>query len=261
MSLLRYTLKSLFFDRMIIVLICFIGLYAFVPIFSYFSMRQLQEISITMSLSLNSFILLLMAIFGGTITIWRDIERKYTYTVVSYPISRTNYLLQRFVAIVLVLLIITIVNAILGYFTIKISASLYKSDLPLQWDKVFIAYIATFLKYTLLLSFTFLFASFSTSFFTPIFLTMAVYLIGNATQGMFDFVTKEGSDFNLFIKNTVIFAYYTFPNFSSFDYTAYASYSLPLEQGMLTGMLIYFVIYTSIVLVSAIIIFNKRDLY
>ncbi len=259
MCLIKFTLKSHIYDRMFIIILTMISFYAFIPVISYFSMRQLQEISITMSLTLNSFILLLMAIFGGTITIWRDIERKYTYTVVSYPISRTNYFLQRFFAIILILLIITTLNAVFGYFSIKFSAGIYKSDLPLQWDKVFIAYFMSFLKYALLLAFTFFFASFATSFFTPIFMTIGVYLVGNASQGIYDFVMKEGDKFNIFIKKTVAFAYYVFPNFSSFDYTAYASYSLPFEEGMLLKTLVYFIIYLSILLVASIIIINRRD--
>ncbi|MCA1933354.1 MAG: ABC transporter permease, partial [Calditerrivibrio sp.] len=137
MKLLFYTVKSFIFDRTFIILVSIISLHLFIPVFSYFSMRQLQEISITLSLTLNSFILLLMATFGGTITIWRDIERKYTFTVLSYPISRANYFLQRFFAIVLILLVITIVNSILGYFTIKFSAGIYQSELPLSIDKIF----------------------------------------------------------------------------------------------------------------------------
>lgn len=261
MSILWFTIKSLIFDRVFIMLIAIIGLYAFVPVLSYFSMRQLQEISITLSLTLNSFILLLMAIFGGTITIWRDIERKYTFTVLSYPISRTSYLLQRFFAIVLVLFAITLVNGILGYFTIKFSASVYKSELPLFLDKIFIAYFMSFFKYTLILSFTFFFSSFSTSFFTPIFMTIAVYIIGNASQGIYDFVMKESEKFGSFIKNIVSVAYHIFPNLSSFDYTAYASYSLPFEKGMINGTFLYFFIYICMVLILSIIIINKRDFY
>jgi len=214
-----------------------------------------------MSLTLNSFILLLLSIFGGTITIWRDIERKHIFTVASYPISRTNYMLQRLFAIVIVLLLVTIINAVLGYMAIKFCASVYKSDLPLLPDKILLAYIMSFLKYTLLITFTFFFSSFSTSFFTPIFLTIGVYLIGNASQGIYDFIIKEGDKFGVLIKKIVVFTYYVFPNFSSFDYTVYASYSLPIDQNMLIGTIGYFLLYFGIILTSSIIIINKRDFY
>lgn len=261
MKLLLYTVKSFIFDRTFIILVSIISLHLFIPVFSYFSMRQLQEISITLSLTLNSFILLLMAIFGGTITIWRDIERKYTFTVLSYPISRANYFLQRFFAIVLILLVITIVNSILGYFTIKFSAGIYQSELPLSMEKIFIAYLMAFLKYTLILSFTFFFASFSTSFFTPIFMTISVYIVGNASQGIYDFAMKESEQFGGVIKNVVSLSYHIFPNLSSFDYTSYATYALPFEKGIISGTFLYFFVYLCIVLTLSIIIINKRDFY
>jgi len=65
MTLTKFTIKSIIFDRIFLMLLAAVIIYAFVPVFSYFSMRQLQEISITMSLTLHSFILLLMAIFGA----------------------------------------------------------------------------------------------------------------------------------------------------------------------------------------------------
>jgi len=116
-------------------------------------------------------------------------------------------------------------------------------------------------QYTLLLSFTFFFASFATSFFTPIFLSIAVYIVGNASQGIYDYVTKESANFNLIIKSVVSFVYYVFPNFSVFDYTVYASYSLPFEEGMIAHTFVYFVIYLALVMVGSIFIFNKRDFY
>ena len=71
-----FTVRAMIKDRMFYLILSMLLLFILVPVFSSFSMRQIQEVSITMSLSLNSFILLFLAMFGGVVTVWRDIERK-----------------------------------------------------------------------------------------------------------------------------------------------------------------------------------------
>ncbi|MGB9730938.1 MULTISPECIES: ABC transporter permease [Calditerrivibrio] len=212
-----------------------------------------------MSLTLNSFILLIISIFGGTFTIWRDIEKKYAFTVLSYPISRASYLLQRFFAVVIVLFFINVVNLLIGLIVIKFSSTIYKSDLPLLLDHIVVAYFFSLFKYILILAFAFLFSSIATSFYVPIFLTISVYIIGNASQGLYDFVSKEGDKFNIIIKKVINFIYYTFPNLSSFDFTAHASYSLPYEPSILLKTFIYFILYLGIVILCTILMINRRD--
>jgi len=213
-----------------------------------------------MSLTLNSFILLFLSLFGGISTIWRDIERKYTYTLLSYPITRVNYLIGRYLGFVLILFFITILNFLLSVIVIKISAGFYKSELPILWLNISCAFLFSFLKYTLLLAFGFFFASFSTSFFTPIFSTVAVFISGNSIQGIYDYVMKEADKISIFVKSVVKFVYYILPNFSSFDLTPYATYALPLNEKSILFTLIYFILYLVIILSLTVIIFNKRDL-
>ncbi|AEA33700.1 ABC transporter permease [Hippea maritima] len=255
-----FTLKTVLKDRLFLLISSLILVYAFIPIFSYFSMRQLQEISITMSITLNSFILLVLSIFGGVYTIWRDIERKYTFTLLSLPVKRSSYVVGRFTGFAVIMLMITTIDFLLGIVAIKISASFYKSSLPIVWFNIFCAYYFSLLKYILILAFGFLFASFSTSFFTPIFSTILMYLAGNSIQGVYDYILKSSSDVSSLVKTTIKFIYYILPNFSAFDFTANAAYALHISQKSLLITLVYFAIYFAIIMTLAIMIFSKRDL-
>jgi len=260
MKFIKFTIKTLLKDRLFLLIASSILIYAFIPVFSYFSMRQLQEISITMSISLNSFILLILSIFGGTYTIWRDIERKYTFTLLHYPVTRVNYFIGRYLGFVIILLFITLINFVLGVVAIKISASFYKSDLPILWFNIFGAYMFSFLKYALLLASGFLFASFSTSFFTPVFSTIAIFLAGNSIQGIYDYILKSKENISNFVKLIVKVVYYILPNFSAFDLTAYAAYSLKISTQSILFSIGYFFIYLMVVMSLAVMIFNNRDL-
>jgi Cu-processing system permease protein len=255
------TFKNVFKDRIALIILSMVLLYVSIPVFSSFSMRQIQEVSITMSLTLNSFILLFLSIFGATATIWRDIERKFVYTILSYPIKRSDYLIGRFLGFALVMLVVAFVNFILSIISIHICSGMYKSRLPILWDNIALSFALSYLQYILLMAFGFLFASFSTSFFTPFFATVSIFIAGNASQGIYDYVLHTSKAHYSALTQTVTKTlYYIVPNFSSFDLTAYAAYALRVDYNNITSTLVYFVLYFTIVISLTNIIFNKRDL-
>ncbi len=256
-----FTVRAMIKDRIFYLISSMILLFILVPVFSSFSMRQIQEVSITMSLSLNSFILLFLAMFGGVVTVWRDIERKYAYTILSNPISRTNYFIGRFLGFAIILAAITIINMLLSAVVIKISAGMYQSRLPIIWSNIAWAAAMTLLKYLILMGFGFLFTSFATSFFIPFFGTIIIYIVGNASQGVYDYLSSAGtSGYSAIFKYPVKFLYYIIPNFSSFDLTTYAVYALKINYSSILYSLAYFVLYLGIVLSLSVAIFNKKDL-
>ncbi len=255
------TLKALLKDRVFILISVLCLAYFFIPVFGSLSMRQVQEVGITMSLSLNSFILLLLGLFGSIATVWRDIERRSIYNMLSYPVSRTEYLLGRLLGCILVLLIISLLNGLISYIVIKLCASMYKSRLPIIWINVFCSFSFTFLKYVLLLSIGFLFISFSTSFFTPVFLTISVYIVGNASQGFYEFILSDSAKhYPLWFKKLAKLFYYVLPNFSVFDFTAYAAYAIKIPEKSVIYSGIYFLLYFVLVITATCMIFSGRDI-
>ena len=258
---LYLTIKSLIRDRIFLIIIALCLLFLCVPVFSSFSMRQCQEVGITMCLTINSFILLLLSIFSGMSTIWRDIEKKSIYTLLSYPISRSEYLIGRIFGCVILLLIISIINIIISIPIIKICAGMYKSSLSIKWGNIILAYITIFLKYVILLSVSFVAISFSTSFFTPFFITIACYISGNSIQSIFDYIFKEtGKNYPLWFKEIIKSIYYIIPNFAFFDLTPYAAYSLKIDTHSVIITILYSLTYTTIMLALSCTIFSKKDL-
>ncbi len=261
LSVIFLTFKHIFKDRIAIIIFSMMILYFLVPVFSSFSMRQLQEVSITMAITLNSFILLILSIFGATATIWRDIERKFIYTILSYPIKRSDYLIGRFIGFALVMLAVSAVNFILSVISIHISASMYKSSLPILWGSITLSFLFSYLKFLLLMAFGFLFASFSTSFFMPFFATISIFIAGNASQGIYDYLFHSAkNNYSVLSKAIIKAVYYILPNFSSFDLTAYAAYSLKLDYNGILYTTLYFLFYFMIVMSLTNIVFSKRDL-
>lgn len=255
-------MKSLLRDKALhAILACGLLLFLFIPSFSLFSMRQVQELSITLSLSAISFILLVVSTLMGSTSIWRDIEKRYTTSVLGLPISRSSYVLGKFAGLALFIVAISIILGIISMVVISFSAEQYKAEHPILWMNIFVALFADCLKYVLLVTFALLFSTISTSFFFPFFCTLAVFLAGDASQEVFEYLSGDyGKTVHPLVKMAAQGLYYIIPNLSAFDLKVYAIYGLPLQYKGLGYTLVYFVVYTGILLMISVWAFNRKEL-
>lgn len=232
-----------------------------VPALSSFSMRQVQELSITLSLSVISLMLLLLSVFLGASTLWRDMERRYTAAFLPLPVSRAVYLCSKFAGIAVFLGGCTIVLVVAAAVVIPLSSAQYPSDLPIAWGNILLAVLGDFARSLLLVSLGMCLATVSTSFFLPFFVTLAVFMAGSASQGVFEYVSgfygEKLSTFSLLAIKTV---YFLLPNFSALDFKVYAVYSLPVLPEAVWLPLTYAAGYTALLLGVAVWSFNRREL-
>jgi ABC-type transport system involved in multi-copper enzyme maturation permease subunit len=232
-----------------------------VPLFSVFSMRQVQELAVTLSLAAIALTLLVLALLLGSSSVWRDVERRYTAAVLSLPISRSAYLLGRFLGIALFIVTSGVILGLVAVPVIILSAAQYPSAIPLHWATYGAAVAASILKGVLLTAVAFLFSSLSTSFYLPFFATAGLYLAGSASQEVYEFVTgKFGATMNPVSLALVKGAYYIVPNFSAFNLQTQAIYGLPLSGAGLFLAFAYFLVYTAILLSVSVRVFASREL-
>lgn len=256
------TLRAILRDRVLHALLLVAALmFLLVPVFSLFSMRQVQELAITLSLSSLSFVLLLFSVLYGASAIWRDIERRYMNAIVSLPLSRGHYILGKFAGISLFLLGCTLILALVSGAVIKISAVQYVSDIPISWTAFATAVLGDGLKYVLLAAVALLLSSQSTSFFLPVFATIGVYFAGSASQEVMEFIEGDyGQQIGPAARQIIRAVYYLVPNLSAFDFHVEAIYALPIPGVRIVLALGYFVTYTGILLLLAAWSFNRREL-
>jgi Cu-processing system permease protein len=262
-SILRITLKGIFRDRVFQGIMVVALLFLFIPTISSLSMRQVTELSITLSLSLISFILLLLAVFLGGTSLWKDIEKRYTFSVLGLPLSRTSYILGRFLGNALFLSITALLLGAVSLLVVFWAKGLYPPARPVRWDNMMIAVLFDTLKYLLLVSVAFFFSSVSTSFFLPIFGTISLYLVGNASQEVYDYL-HSGSDALKTLPGLVVKAasllYYLIPNLAAFDYKLHAVYGLDIAGKGLALTALYWVVYTAIMLTLTAVVFSRREM-
>jgi ABC-type transport system involved in multi-copper enzyme maturation permease subunit len=236
-------------------------MFLLIPSVASLSMRQMTELSINLSLSLISFILLLLAMFLGGTHLWKDIERRYTYSVLSLPTSRTTYLVGKFLGIAVFILMVSFVLGIVSAGVIQFSSGIYPPDRPVAWNNFMTAIVFDALKFILVVATAFLFSSVGTSFFLPIFGTICIFFVGSASQQVYDYITAPAtSDISLFSKNVATVAYYLLPNYSAFDFKVNAVYGIPINGSGLLFTLMYFFVYVLIVVTLAALLLEKREL-
>lgn len=255
------TLKGVLRDRVLHGILVVALLFFFIPGVSSLSMRQVTELSVTLSLSLLSFVLLLVTVFLGATSLGKDLERRFVFSVLGLPLSRGEYLLGRFLGIAVFMTGCVVLFAITTLVVVWYSSGIYPSDRPLVWGNLGIAISFTLLQNLLLAALAFLFSSVSTSFFLPFFGTISVYLVGCSAQGVYDYIHgPSGAQMSVLIRGAVEILYYLLPNFSAFDFKVQAVYGLAIDPYGMLATLTYFVIYTAIALTLAILIFRRREL-
>ncbi len=261
MTIVTVTMKGLLRDRVLQGILVAALVFLAIPAVSTLSMRQVTELSLTLSLSLVSFILLLLAIFLGGVSLWRDVERRYTHSVLSFPRSRTCYLLERFSGIALFLLGVAVLLGLLTVAVVLFVSHTYPPDRPVSWIAVVVALGFDAFKCLLLVAFAVLFSSVSTSFFLPIFGTIAVYLVGGASQQAYDYVlSPAGRSLSPLAQGLAKVLYYILPNLSAFDLKVNAIYALPLDFHALALTLGYGILYMAFVLIAAAAVYSRRQL-
>lgn len=261
-SIMTITLKGIFRDRVFQGIMALVVLFLFIPSAASLSMRQVTELSITLSLSLISFILLILSVFLGATSIWKDMERRYTFSVLSLPISRCSYLLGRFFGLALFLVLTSLLLGSLACVMVKIASGIYPSERPIVWSFLVLAIVFSTLKYILLVGVALLLSTVSTSFFLPIFGTICTFMASGITQQVYEYVNSPSSAQVVApqLKPLVAFVYYLLPNLSGFDLKVNAIYGIAPDMSGLVLTVAYFGVYTTLLLGGAAFVFGRREM-
>lgn len=259
--LMLVTFKGIVRDRVLHGVGALSLFFILIPSISSLSMRQVVELSTTLSLSFISLILLVLATLLGSTLLWKDMERRYTFSVLSLPIGRAAYLLGKYLTVSLFVFIVSGILTLAAVIVINVSSGMYPPDRPVSWSFIVLCILFDAMKSLILISFAFLFSTVSTSLFLPVFGTLAVYFAGNASQQVYEYITAGGgSQLPSIIKGAATVLYYFLPNFSSFNLKTYAIYGVQPNFQSLWYVTAYFIVYTAIILVCASIIFYRKEM-
>ena len=233
---------------------------AAIPLMSRFSMRQVQELAITMALAWLAVSSLVLAVLLGAFAVWHDVDRRHVLGYLALPIKRSSYVLSRFGAAVVTLSIFFLIASGVASIVIPIASSFYPSERAFVWSTWLLALTLMWMKSVLLLALALMLSSVATSFYFPFCVSIAVYLAGGVTQQAHDYLhSTYGANFSTSLRWLVDVFYYVLPNFSLFDLTPQTVYSLSVASGEQLMSLGYGASYVFFLLWAAIMLFDRRE--
>lgn len=193
---------------------------------------------------------LLIAIFVGISSFFRELEKKTIYIVLSKSVSRSNFLLGKYFGLAFV--IVTQVT-VMSLFLFLLLQFVYQVANPLD---LLIAIVPTLIEILLILAIAMFFCSFSTPFLSGLF-TLSIFTIGHFLA---DLRVLASQDADPVFQRIVAVLYYMFPDLERLNYSSEVVHRLPIDIGEYSVSLIYAICYTGLFLVFAIALFERKDL-
>ena len=191
----------------------------------------------------------LIAIFVGIGLVYKEMERKTIYNILSKPIHRYQFIIGKYLGLVLTLMV----------EVLTMSIALF-SILYFYEGKITFALIPAIgmilLALMIITAFALLFSSFSTPILSGLF-TLSFFIIGHLTPDLLELGKKSDNQTVHYLTEAL---YYIFPNLEYLNIKGQVVHHLPLEKGYLFFASLYGLFYILIILLLSMIIFQNRDI-
>jgi ABC-type transport system involved in multi-copper enzyme maturation permease subunit len=262
-SVAMLTFQEGIMDRIIFgILFIAVFLFAATTLITTLFMRDIVKVAVDLSLSTVSFAGLLTLFFIGINLFSKDIDKKTIYMVISRPISRSEYLVGKFLGLLLLALTVVSLLGVLSAFPVIMSKNFYYyPEVRFAWDIFFIAVVFIFFKLALISSIITFFAAVSSNSFTTLVLALAAYFIGESTEGVRSLLMSglEVDKASPLLVTMVNIAYYVFPNLSAFDLKNQAAHGLSINSSYLMWTVLYAIVYVTAIVAAGTLFFRRRE--
>jgi len=212
------------------------------------STGEWERITIDVGLGSISIFGSLMAIFLGISLVSKEIERRTIYTLLSKPVSRTSFLLGKYLGLVLTILvnlaIMTAVYLIILYY-LRGHFSLAQAQ----------ALILIFLSLMIVVAIALFFSTFSTPTLSAIF-TLSLFVIGHLTRDIRNFSAQSEYAPVKYLGRAV---YYLLPNLSNYSLLDNATFGQALAIQDFFRLLLLGLLTAALILTLASLVLEKRD--
>jgi ABC-type transport system involved in multi-copper enzyme maturation permease subunit len=204
---------------------------------------------------------LLMAVFIGIGLVWKEVERRSIYGVLSKPVGRGQFVLGKYAGLLLTLAVNVAVMtlafyAVLAYMAwIADPAALAAWKTPPADPTMLQAILLIGVELALVTAIALFFSTFSSPFLSAS-LTLGLWVIGHFNADLRNLESIVDSRAAALVARAL---YYVLPNFSSFDIKAQVVYGQAMPAADLALTVVYGAAYVALVLTGAVVIFGRRD--
>lgn len=239
-------------DRVLYNLIAFALLMSGAAIFvGQISIEIERLVVINLGLTAVSLFGMVIAIFIGIGLVSKEIEKRTLYTVLSRPVQRWEFIVGKFFGLAGTLVVNTFFMAI-GVFASLLYLS-HHFQKPDAW--VLVALYFIILQFLIITALALLFSSFSSPLLSAVF-AFSLFVIGSFAEDLRGFAGMTKG----ITRWLATGAAYLVPNFSALNVISSVAHQQPVAGQLVLYNTAYALIYASMALCGAVLIFEHRNL-
>ncbi len=211
-----------------------------------------RQVIVNLGLSAISIIGLIMAIFIGVGLVYKEIEKRTLYSLLSKPLPRWEFLTGKYVGLLITLTVNTF------FMTLGLAAALFYVGRPFVRSDVSILVAIYFilLELALVTAFALFFSCFSSPMLSTLF-TLGIYVAGVFAP---DIRNLGDLTHNSAIQSGARAIYYVLPNFHNFNSIALAAHGDAIPLALLWQNTLYALLYVVLLLLASSAVFSRRNL-
>ncbi|MFO0719261.1 MAG: ABC transporter permease subunit [Nitrospira sp.] len=236
-------------DKILYNLVLFAGLLIGLSVLlADLSITEHHKVIADMGLAAINLIGVIIAIFVGISLVNKEIERRTIYTIMARPISRTFFIMGKYLGLALTLF----VNLAIMLAVFLLTLWLY--HVPIQ-TSLFQAVALIFVEILVVTAIALFFSTFTSTTLSAIF-TLGLYVIGHLTADLRSMVANSESGA---VKGVVDLLYYLCPNLEMLNIKGQAAVGLVVAPEYLMLASLYGLLYAGLLLTGACLVFQQRD--
>ncbi len=252
LSVARHNFKESVRERVLYNLIVFaLLLIGAAILFANISLGVEQVILVNLGLSSISVFGLLMAIFVGIGLVWKEIERRTIYNILSKPLRRSEFIIGKYFGLVGTLG----VNAVIMTAGFYLALLYQKRTLDRGDLGALEAVYMIFLQWALVVAIALLFSCISTPALSAVF-TFCLFVIGNLASDIRWFGEETKSWLAIQVTTAL---YYLLPHFGDFNVISLVAHGEKVPGYLLLGGTCYAALYVAILLSASVLVFEERE--
>lgn len=209
---------------------------------------SLDRVVTDFGLGVMTLILVGLAIFMSVGMLSREIERRTVFLVVSRPLSRSTFVVGRYLGVVVTL------SALLVAMSLIYATQLVLFEVPLNLAMP--AAVAGLWCELLVLSAMGVFFSSFSGTVTSTVSVVSLYLIGHASPDLYALAVKAPSPALAALARA---AYYVLPNLDRVDFKPHAAYGAPVDLGEFLSGATAALGWATLFVAAATLVFQRRD--
>ena len=236
-------------DKILYNLLLFAGLLiAASMLLGSLSISEQEKIVTDMGLAAINLIGVIIAVFVGIGLVSKEIERRTIYTIVARPISRVQFVLGKYLGLVVTLSVNLSIMLLVFLLTIWWSGASVHISLLQAVELIFVELLVV----TALALF---FSTFSSAMVSAS-MTLGLYVIGHLTPDVKGIAEKSQNELVTMLLTGI---YYLCPNLEMLNIKGQASAGVSVSLAYQSMATIYGLFYASLLLAVACVIFQRRD--